>query len=398
MDLAEIDRTLARFRQAAERMTSNLVDLETDTIRTRLDQAALTGLSATRWSEAGEALGHLWQWFTEFNGLLERAGELRGGKSRLDPDRHAQLQALLAGPSIQLATADIPAAQRGLLGAAESTQRCTPEDLLARMVAAYDQVGATIAAAGHGWAVLEPRAQASQARLAAADQLAVSLGEQHRPELGRLRGQLSALAGTVASDPLSVDPATVDQLDASIAAADHDLHQLAALRDRIGERFNEARGLLAELAQTIDAGAEAHLETMAKIASPQVPAPLHADPGLERGLDQAAAASARAEWRAAQRLLTDWTTRSVSRLAEAQRVLEANKAPMAARNELRGRLDAYRAKAYRSGRLEDTTLSALYQRAYDALYTAPTDLAAAADIVHRYQQALTGPSHREVPR
>ena len=74
----------------------------------------------------------------------------------------------------------------------------------------------------------------------------------------------------------------------------------------------------------------------------------------------------------------------------------ANRAPLATRNELRGRLDAYRAKAYRLGLLENPALAALYARAQEVLFTAPTDLAAADELVRRYQQALAGPTPREV--
>jgi len=46
------------------------------------------------------------------------------------------------------------------------------------------------------------------------------------------------------------------------------------------------------------------------------------------------------------------------------------------RAELRGRLDAYRAKAERLGLAEDLNLAALHKQAHDVLYTRPTDLAA----------------------
>jgi hypothetical protein len=106
--------------------------------------------------------------------------------------------------------------------------------------------------------------------------------------------------------------------------------------------------------------------------------------------------SAQGDWRAAGNLLVQWTTRCRDALDEAQRALAANEAPVATRNELRGRLDAYRAKAYRLGLLEDPAVAGLYARAQDALFTAPTDLEKAEQLLRRYQQALTGPASREV--
>jgi hypothetical protein len=62
---------------------------------------------------------------------------------------------------------------------------------------------------------------------------------------------------------------------------------------------------------------------------------------------------------------------------------------LAARNELRGRLDVYRAKALSRGLAEDATLDPLGERARAALYIAPCDLDAARAALHEYQDALT---------
>ena len=61
----------------------------------------------------------------------------------------------------------------------------------------------------------------------------------------------------------------------------------------------------------------------------------------------------------------------------------AHQALLDERDELRGRLDAYTAKAGRLGRLEDTELAALRRRAHEALHTAPTDLVMPSDLVRR---------------
>jgi len=58
------------------------------------------------------------------------------------------------------------------------------------------------------------------------------------------------------------------------------------------------------------------------------------------------------------------------------------------REELRGLLDAYQAKAVRVGAAEDIELSKLYAQGHDLLWTAPCDLATAAAAVTVYQQAI----------
>ncbi|PPK66390.1 hypothetical protein V5P93_002581 [Actinokineospora auranticolor] len=67
--------------------------------------------------------------------------------------------------------------------------------------------------------------------------------------------------------------------------------------------------------------------------------------------------------------------------AEAARLLEQ-------RAELRGRLDAYQAMAVRLGVAEDPDAVACHRRAHGLLWTAPSDLAAAASAVEAYQDAV----------
>jgi len=72
---------------------------------------------------------------------------------------------------------------------------------------------------------------------------------------------------------------------------------------------------------------------------------------------------------------------------EAERAVVA---AMANRDELRGLLGAYKAKAARLGGAEDPGLAERYDQARDLLWTAPCDLAAAAAAVAAYQRAVLG--------
>jgi len=395
VELDDLDRRLAGLRTAMEAVSTNLVELETDADRVRLDHATLSGATAARWSDATQSLTSLWQWFSQLNELLERVGQLRGAK-KLDADRRRELERLVTGPSIELSSAEIPLAERGLLGPAVSTLQCSPDDLLAAMGSAFDQAKTVVAGCARVWRSLEPRLASILDRQAGADKLAAGLGERHRPELVRLRGQLDDTAQQLASDPLSFEPQTIDPIDATLRAIEADLQGLVVLRDGLAERLSAARAELDELRHAVAAGAEAYREATEKIANPQVCAPLVVGSILEHQLDQATAAAGRAEWRSAKYLLDQWSDRVAAQLAEAQRIVQINRAPVGTRNELRGRLDAYRAKAFRAGLLEDHALSELYGRAHQALYTAPTDLGAAAGMVLRYQQALAGPTARGV--
>ncbi|MET1075881.1 MAG: hypothetical protein ABWY11_24750 [Umezawaea sp.] len=75
--------------------------------------------------------------------------------------------------------------------------------------------------------------------------------------------------------------------------------------------------------------------------------------------------------------------------AAACRDLVANLAGLLDRRaELRGRLEAYRAKATGLGHAEDPALAALHRDAHDVLFTAPCDLPEATRAVGRYQRAV----------
>ena len=77
--------------------------------------------------------------------------------------------------------------------------------------------------------------------------------------------------------------------------------------------------------------------------------------------------------------------------AELEHSREAERAATGAlgrRDELRGLLEAYQAKAARLGAAEDMGLTARYQQARDLLWTAPCDLTAASAAVTDYQQAI----------
>jgi hypothetical protein len=396
VDLATIDRNLARLREMVGAMSTNLVALETDTGRTRLDQAPLTGTTAERWTAASGDLACLWQWFTQLNELLEKATQLRGTRSRIEAAQLTQLDWLVNGSSIELSRSDVPLAQRGLFGPAETTIRCSPPELLDRMRSAFDQVVAVIGACSQKWNATEATLGPLGEQLAEAERLADAVGDRHRGELDRARSELDRLRQAVMCDPLAATDGSGTALTATLASVAEDLRRSVQLRDNLAARVNEAHGLMAQLRSTTSAATEARAQALDKIANPAVVDPRPVADNVERDLGRVAVMSAQGDWRAAGNLLVQWTTRCQDALTAAERALAANRAPIAARDELRGRLDAYRAKAYRLGRLEEPALSALFARAQAVLFTAPTDVVEAEQLVRQYQQALTGPTPREV--
>ena len=394
MFLPDIDRTLARYRQAVDAMTANLLELEGDPVRKLLDEAPLSGTTQARWGPATTDLGQVWSWFGLFKDVLAKATELRGTWAKVAPPVMAELNRLLADRSIELAAAQVPLAQRRLLGPAQTSIVCSPNELLSRMEEAFDRAKAVVTAVAEVWNELLPRLDKATADLAELERLAQSIGEAHAPELAGLSRQLAATRSAISSDPLSVGADEIGRAEADLASARTSLGELARLRAGMDDELAAARATLASIEQV---GAEAqsvHADVVAKIApSPgrPVPDPPGADPALRARLDHLCGLCTRGDWRAAQQELSRWNRDAQARLAAARQAAAAIAAPLAERNELRGRLDAYRAKAARLGLLEDPELVGLYDQARALLYTAPTDVSAAADLVARYQRALPSP-------
>ena len=77
---------------------------------------------------------------------------------------------------------------------------------------------------------------------------------------------------------------------------------------------------------------------------------------------------------------------------------ETARSAVAARDELRGRLDAYRAKAQAVGQGEDLELHRLYVEARGVLFSAPCDLVEAGALVTAYQRSIVAPPLHSQPK
>jgi hypothetical protein len=375
---------LRALHEAAERVSANLVELELDSSRRLLEASELRGDSAERWSAAGAALTELWRLHGLLEALLEQADKLRGTR------RTDELRSLLDGASIELASAELPLAQRSLLSDPTTAERCSPEELLKGMSSAFDDVKVVISSIGSAWETFIPRLDQARRALQECIRLDSELNGAFRVDLGVVQARLDRVGEGVTHDPLSVQPGDIDELMRTLRKTETDLEATVALTRGFDARMLSARELLERLRTAVDQACAAHDEMLVKISLPAPTPAHHAPDGLTSELPTIAGLAERGAWREARHALEEWTAQAHSALEETQRTLEANRAPLEQRDQFRALLDAYRIKAKRLGRLEDAELEDIFARAHEALYTAPTDLAAAAQLVRRYQQALSG--------
>jgi hypothetical protein len=250
-------------------------------------------------------------------------------------------------------------------------------------------VNAVVARFGTAWGTLSPRLAEARAALDGAQTLAATLGESTGHELTAAGARITELTNTLSSDPLAVAPDELARLIDSLHDVKRDLDATAGLRREFETRLGECRARLMRLQALLDEGRAAHEELLVKISVPSAPAAPDLPSGLRPEVDQIAALAASGAWREARLRLDAWTDETAALLADAERILGANRAPLEARNQLRALLEAYQVKASRLGALEDPELERVFAQAQESLYTAPTDLAFAAQLVRRYQETLT---------
>jgi hypothetical protein len=384
MTTDDADRRLRRLSRDVQDSADALLELELDPTRELLEKSTLTGATASAWATASAGLGQAWEAQALLEEHLERLRNVRGTRARVGREQLLDLEELLDGPA--------------LAAVGERGGRCSPDELLTRSSAAITGARQLILTVAQAWDALVPRLTTANATLHACADLLDELGAPPSADLTDARGELARLTEAVAKDPVSATPEPVAALEAVVAAVRCGVERVRDLRADAEGRFEAAHSLLAEARRAEEDAREAHRAALAKIAAADVPSPVALPADLASELDEVVTLARSGEWHQAGEALERWQARTTRARDEAQRVAAANRAPIALRDELRGRLGAYQAKAQRLRLLEDAPLAALHARAHRILHTAPTDLDAAADLVRRYQEGLSGGSERRVLR
>lgn len=378
--LARADAELSRLESAAAAVAANLVDLDDNSARKDLDKGPLTGATAAAWADATTALTQLWDGYGMLTALITSARAARGQRRFTDAERSAYVDQVL-GRSITLSTTTVPLAQRGLLGAGKVTTTCSPAELLSAMEAAFRTAVDVATRAGDVWHRLTPAAADAAARIAHLRSLtrSATLDEADR--------RLGDFTAALAADPLGCDERALDAVRALADRADAERTSATELREALGQRLADAHALADRLTTAARTAATAGDAVAGRFDDAAVATV--AGPDLRPDLAAIDALAAAGQWALISPRLAAWTRAARERLAALEGAATRNSAMLAARNELRGRFDAYRAKAGSRGLAEDATLAPLAERARDTLYTAPCDLDAARAAVAAYQEAVS---------
>jgi hypothetical protein len=395
--MAESAAAQAAAAMLAERdaIQANLLELDGGFTRRLLDGAPLTGQTRERWDAVSATLAGLWETYLAYSAVVDRVAELGTPPHRPAKKDLPELDSLLTGPSVRMARGTVPLARRDLSDT--GVHAVTLTGAVAAMRRSFSEVAEVTSAVETVWAQVGERLDAAAAELAAGLPRAAGLGEELETALHDAQASLQATWAVVNADPLrlwsggSVDTAAADLVREQVAGLSARIADLDRVRSQARRRIDGLNAAVtAARAARADAVTAWHRAAERIAALPPLP------PGIpEPPLDSLAALAAAGRWPA----LATELDRCDSALAAAVRQTEdcerSAASGLASRDELRGLLGAYKAKAARLGVAEDADLVASYDQARDLLWSAPCDLTAAASAVAGYQRAINATTTRE---
>ncbi|WP_149181399.1 hypothetical protein [Streptomyces sp. TRM49041] len=402
MDRDEVDRALARLGAEHKAVEDSLLALQDHAGRRLLEGAALTGTTEQRWAATERSIALLWTYFDVYTDALRAAREVRARRRWPGREELAELTERLCGESVVVPGSSVPDG-----AAARLTERFTLDRLVARMNELYAASLDVVVTADAVWSALPARIDLLAAELNRTRSLARSVGVRpgEHPagdDLEAITEELATLRAQVVSDPLAFwRPAVgssapgggrpdTDRYDRAARALEdvrREIEAVLQVRQDSESRLLRLRDLLSRADRTLAEARNARGEVLAKIAASEVPVVSGPPTALQERLATAAEYRRHARWHRLSPLLEALEQEAEDELLRARASLTAVTAPLAVRAELRGRLDAYRAKVARHGLAEDPFLSERYDAARRMLWSAPCDLRAAEQAVLRYQRA-----------
>jgi hypothetical protein len=395
----EVDRMLAGLQAAHDRIAAAMFAADSHPGLALLRAGGLTGMTARRWQAVQPESDALWAQFALLGDVLEQARTLR---LRDDAAAWSDLLGLLTQPVIGVDAAGLPA-----VVTAASALQGAPRPVDQRLGEFTDQ--------------LERRANGLVGHLAEVDSACTVLGAQLVPlttaadgllpaatGLGEaalavpLRDKVTATAYELLADPLGAAPGArlsaaaatiIDGLRAQVADAKRRLAELTSLRDGLARRTAELSAAIDAVDAAERAAAEAFAVCREKITDPGLPPPPAAVPVLRLRLAQAIQAGGPGRWAALADDLAGVERAVAQAQGRASELIELGTGLITRRDELRGRLDAYRAKAAALRLIEDDRLARAYRTAQQLLYVQPCDVPAATKAVYAYQNILAELQH-----
>jgi len=385
-------------KAVAERDTiqGNLLDLDGSFGKQLLSGANLAGESRQRWDTAAATLAGLWETFSAYSAVIDQATQLM---TTVKDRELGSVIALLSGPSVRLSRGPAPLGRRDL--ADGGVDMLTVPAAVAQMRREFSKVTDVVAAAEAVWGEVGGLLDQAGTDLSRAAALVAGLADDSlSARVAEVSSELSAQRATLNTDPLSLwqdgsdrrnghaDTSAAKRVRDHVAAVVAEVDSVAKVRDGARQRIDAVAGAQATAVAAWQDALAARQRVAVKIADgflPPVPGAYQGTAVDRASLDGLASAG---QW---QRLSAEIDRAERGLAAETaayRKAADDAESALSRREELRGMLQAYKAKAARLGGAEDFDLTERYDAARELLWTAPCDLGAAADAVAAYQQAI----------
>ena len=379
---------------------ANLLELDGSFAKQVLEGAALSGQTRDRWAAASAELATLWETFLAYSAVVDRVAALGSGARHPGRKDLPELSALLTGGCVQLPGAPVPLARRDLAAAARPP--VTLAAAVAAMRRAFSAVTEVTSAVEAVWTAVGAPLDAATAELARVRPLTDGLGADIQAEFRDAESAVAAQRAAANADPLalwrpaaggttgraagegSVDTAAADRVRERVGALTPRIAELDRLRQQARLRIDDLAAAAAAARAARQDAVAARRDVAVRVSAlpplpPQVPEP---------PLPTLAALAAGGQWSRLAAELDRCDAELAAANAQTADLSQTAAAAIDKRDELRGLLRAYKAKAARLGAAEDQDLSARHDQAYGLLWTAPCDLAAAEAAVAAYQRAI----------
>ncbi len=363
---SEIEQRRSYYRDVVRQWADNLYELDEHATYRLLAAGEMSGTTGEQTNQVMAESPQLWLWLGQLRDTLQLVDELVADQRMFRNNTEAVAQHL---------------------------RQC--DDLVEDFRRAYEPVRDVVARVDAVWRDLMPRIDAATTTLARASAVSERVGVPV-PEVSLAMQRLEAVRASVADDPLSLSSKVGPDLDALVSAAAKASGALDRAHSSLGSDLEGTDAILAELRVLRARAAAAYSEAEAKVIPvtslirPPGTAVLDGPNGLAHRAAQIVGDAERGatDWRDARSALDRWHHRAQRLRVQLQKALAVNAEPIAQRNELRGRLRAYRVKASMTPGLADA-VSALGQQAHDELYTSPTDLDRANRLINEFAATLS---------
>jgi hypothetical protein len=383
--LREIDRRIENVRSLLDVTTGRLVELDADVTRQLLESStSLRGVTAVTWADASARHAALWRAQFALERALTTVVEARGERRFVSQSALHELDDLLRGLQVELPLPDSGAPVR-LTQGADPFEAVALDAALQRMSADYDLVSGVVMSVAEVWGPVSETLHGMQDTLSDIDGGARGELVTSPNQLRVTRQEVDDEVRTAQHDPLGLSRSSVTDLETRVARLvsanedaargrltwTHELRQAGQLVETALDALNGCRDELWRVAEKVAAPDGAEVE-MGRLTLQLA--------GLRAAwirLEQTGGGDAGALYRRVQVVL-----------AQVDALAAAARGQLARRDQLRGLLEAYRAKVTSLGLAEDPELEARFGSAHDLLSVAPCDVEAAQHAVQDYLDAV----------